>query len=97
MRCQDAAGHADSRMTTRYDGAGGDVPAGLSRYGADVEAENEEFWTERSYLTGVQYKSDANLIARSSIYDFQQPHINLPEATLGSAHLDGSEVVADIG
>jgi SAM-dependent methyltransferase len=53
--------------------------------------------TDKSYLTAVQYQTDANLAARQSIYAFQQPKIDLVASVLGLAGLAGSETVADVG
>jgi ubiquinone/menaquinone biosynthesis C-methylase UbiE len=54
-------------------------------------------WTDRSCLQHVQYRTDANLAARQSIYTYQQPRIDLPAAVLGLAALRGRETVADVG
>jgi SAM-dependent methyltransferase len=54
-------------------------------------------WTDRSTLTDGQYRTDANLAARQSVYAFQQPKIDLPAAVFSLARLDGTETVADIG
>jgi ubiquinone/menaquinone biosynthesis C-methylase UbiE len=53
--------------------------------------------TDKSYLTAVQYETDANLAARQSIYAFQQPKIDLVASVLGLAGLDGTETIADVG
>jgi hypothetical protein len=34
-------------------------------------------WDDRAYLRGTQYKTDANLAARQSIYAYQQPYVDL--------------------
>lgn len=54
-------------------------------------------WTDRSCLQDVQYRTDANLAARQSLYDYQHPRINLPATVLDIARLRGDETVADIG
>jgi SAM-dependent methyltransferase len=54
-------------------------------------------WTDRSCLQQVQYRTDANLAARQSFYDYQHPRIDLPGAVLGLSALRGQEIVADIG
>ena len=54
-------------------------------------------WTDQSYLREVQYRTDANLAARQSIYAYQRPRINLAREALELARLDGRETVADIG
>jgi SAM-dependent methyltransferase len=56
-----------------------------------------EALTDRGYLTGVQYRTDANLAARQSIYAYQQPRIDLVERVLELAGLTGQETVADVG
>jgi SAM-dependent methyltransferase len=53
--------------------------------------------TDRAYLTSVQYRTDANLAARQSIYKFQHPLVDLPAVVLDLARLAGTETVADIG
>ena len=53
--------------------------------------------TDRAYLTGVQYRTDANLAARQSVYAYQQPSIDLVPAVLDLAGLSGTETIADIG
>jgi SAM-dependent methyltransferase len=56
-------------------------------------------WSDRSFLREVQYRTDANLAARQSIYAYQQPPVNLPGQVLDVALPVGSRtgVVADIG
>jgi ubiquinone/menaquinone biosynthesis C-methylase UbiE len=45
----------------------------------------------------VQYKTDANLAARQSIYAFQHPRIDLPARVLDLAAPADSDTIADIG
>jgi SAM-dependent methyltransferase len=54
-------------------------------------------WTDRSWLQDVQYRTDANLAARQSIYACQHPRLNLPALVFGLAGLTGDECVADVG
>jgi SAM-dependent methyltransferase len=54
-------------------------------------------WTDRACLRDVQYRTDANLAARQSIYAWQRPRLDLPSRVLGLAGLSGGEVVADVG
>jgi len=54
-------------------------------------------WTGRSCLQDVQYRTDANLAARQSIYACQRPRLDLPSRVLGLAALRGDETVADVG
>ena len=57
-------------------------------------------WADRSFLLDVQYRTDANLAARQSIYAFQQPPLDLVGRVLDlalPADGPGAEVVADIG
>lgn len=56
-----------------------------------------ELLTDKTYLTQVQYRTDANLAARQSIYIYQQPRIDLAAAVLDLAGLAGTETIADIG
>ena len=55
------------------------------------------FRADPSYLLDVQYRSDANLVARQSIYAYQRPPIDLPSVTLDLAGLRGGETVAEVG
>jgi len=59
--------------------------------------DDARLWTDRPCLLDVQYRSDANLAARQSIYAYQRPRIDLPSRVLGLAALHGDETVADIG
>ncbi len=57
-------------------------------------------WSDRSFLRDVQYRTDANLAARQSIYAYQQPPVNLPGQVLDvalPAGSGGAGVVADVG
>jgi SAM-dependent methyltransferase len=54
-------------------------------------------WDDRAYLREVQYRTDANLAARQSIYAYQQPPIDLISRVLDDAALAGDETIADIG
>lgn len=53
--------------------------------------------TGKAYLTTVQYRTDANLAARQSIYAYQEPRIDLVSTVLGLAGLTGAETVLDVG
>jgi hypothetical protein len=46
-------------------------------------------WTDRSTLTESQYRTDANLAARQSIYSYQQPPLDLAELVVDLAGLAG--------
>ena len=54
-------------------------------------------WADRAFLREVQYRTDANLAARQSIYDYQDPPSNLMGQVLDLAAPAGPEVVADVG
>lgn len=54
-------------------------------------------WTDRSGLQQGQYRTDANLAARQSLYACQHPRIDLPAVVLDLALAAGGETVADIG
>lgn len=57
-------------------------------------------WADRSFLRDVQYRTDANLAARQSIYAYQQPPVDLVGHVLDLALPAGGPragVVADIG
>ncbi|MCW2936304.1 MAG: Methyltransferase type 11 [Actinomycetia bacterium] len=54
-------------------------------------------WTDQAFLRDVQYRSDANLTARQSIYAYQHPHIDLAARVLDLVELPAAGVVADVG
>lgn len=56
-----------------------------------------ELWTDRAFLRDVQYRTDANLAARQSIYDYQHPRIDLPAQVLDLAAPQPGATVADVG
>ena len=56
-----------------------------------------EVWDDRAYLRGTQYKTDANLAARQSIYAYQHPRIDLPARVIDLAAPAPSDTVADVG
>jgi SAM-dependent methyltransferase len=62
-----------------------------------VTDHDASFWADPSYLLDVQYRTDANLAVRQSIYAYQWPSIDLPKVVLDLAALRGDETVADIG
>jgi SAM-dependent methyltransferase len=62
-----------------------------------MAADDARLWTDRSWLRDVQYRTDANLAARQSLYAYQHPRLNLPAWALGLTALTGAEAVADIG
>jgi SAM-dependent methyltransferase len=62
-----------------------------------MASEDALFQTDKCYLREVQYRSDANLAARQSVYAYQHPPVDLPAQVVGLAGLGGQERVADIG
>jgi len=56
-----------------------------------------DLWADRAFLRDVQYRTDANLAARQSIYACQHPPIDLPARVLDLAAPAAGETVADIG
>ena len=62
-----------------------------------MTCDDARLWIDRSCLQDVQYRTDANLAARQSIYAYQRPRLDLPSRVLGLAALSGGETVADIG
>jgi SAM-dependent methyltransferase len=62
-----------------------------------MNGDGARLWTNRSCLQHVQYRTDANLAARQSLYAYQHPRIDLPAAVLDLAALGGDETIADIG
>ncbi len=59
--------------------------------------DDRQLLTDKTYLTQVQYRTDANLAARQSVYAYQVPRIDLASAVLDLAALAGTETVAEIG
>jgi SAM-dependent methyltransferase len=59
--------------------------------------DDRQLMTDKSYLAHVQYRTDANLAARQSVYAYRRPKINLAGAVLDLADLAGAETVAEIG
>jgi SAM-dependent methyltransferase len=62
-----------------------------------VPIDDPQLLTDRTYLTHVQYRTDANLAARQSVYAYQVPKIDLASVVLDLARLAGTETVAEIG
>jgi SAM-dependent methyltransferase len=54
-------------------------------------------WADRTFLRGTQYKTDANLAARQSIYAYQRPRIDLAARVLDLAAPGPSGTIVDIG
>jgi SAM-dependent methyltransferase len=54
-------------------------------------------WSDRGYLRDVQYRTDANLAARQSIYSCQHPRIDLPGRVLDLVAPAAGETVLDVG
>jgi ubiquinone/menaquinone biosynthesis C-methylase UbiE len=59
--------------------------------------EHPDGWDDRAYLRGSQYKTDANLAARQSIYAYQHPRIDLQARVLDLAAPAPSGTVVDVG
>jgi ubiquinone/menaquinone biosynthesis C-methylase UbiE len=54
-------------------------------------------WANPAFLRGDQYKTDANLAARQSIYAYQHPRIDLQATVLDLAAPTSSATILDIG
>jgi ubiquinone/menaquinone biosynthesis C-methylase UbiE len=54
-------------------------------------------WANRAFLRGDQYKTDANLAARQSIYAYQHPRFDLQATVLDLAAPPSSATILDIG
>lgn len=67
------------------------------RGAAPAEGALIDRWADRSYLRDVQYRTDANLAARQSIYEYQHPRLDLPALILDLAAPSPGDVIADVG
>jgi SAM-dependent methyltransferase len=56
-----------------------------------------ERWADRDFLRGTQYKTDANLAARQSIYAYQHPRVDLAARVLDLAAPGPVGPVVDVG
>jgi ubiquinone/menaquinone biosynthesis C-methylase UbiE len=54
-------------------------------------------WDDRAFLRGTQYKTDANLAARQSIYAYGHPRIDLAARALDLAAPAPSDIIVDVG
>ena len=54
-------------------------------------------WDDRAYLRGTQYKTDANLAARQSIYAYAHPRVDLFARVIDLAGPGPSDTIADVG
>jgi SAM-dependent methyltransferase len=54
-------------------------------------------WADRAFLRDVQYRTDANLAARQSIYSYQEPRIDLQARVIDLAAPAAGETVCDVG
>lgn len=54
-------------------------------------------WADRAFLRDVQYRTEANLAARQSIYAYQHPPVDLPARVLDLAAPAPGDTIADIG
>lgn len=54
-------------------------------------------WNNPAFLRDVQYRTDANLAARQSIYAYQRPRIDLPSLVLDLVPPGPGETVVDVG
>jgi SAM-dependent methyltransferase len=64
---------------------------------ADPGSRMTEPWADRAFLRGAQYKTDANLAARQSIYAYQHPRIDLAARVLDLAAPAPSAAIVDVG
>ncbi|HEY1824157.1 MAG TPA: class I SAM-dependent methyltransferase, partial [Trebonia sp.] len=56
-----------------------------------------DWWADRSFLRGDQYKTDVNLSARQSIYAYQHPRVDLAAKVFGLAVPAPSDTIVDVG
>ncbi|HEX4090147.1 MAG TPA: methyltransferase domain-containing protein [Trebonia sp.] len=54
-------------------------------------------WNDPAYLRDVQYRTDANLAARQSIYAYQRPHVDLQARVIDLAAPAPGQTVVDVG
>ena len=54
-------------------------------------------WADSAFLRNDQYRTEANLCARQSIYAFQQPRVDLPRVVLDLAAPTSDDRVIDVG
>jgi SAM-dependent methyltransferase len=59
--------------------------------------ELNEPWADRAFLRDVQYRTDANLAARQSIYSYQEPRIDLQGRVIDLAAPAAGQTVCDVG
>jgi hypothetical protein len=52
-------------------------------------SERSDPWSDRAFLRDVQYRTDANLAARQSMYCYQHPRIDLQARMIDLARLRG--------
>lgn len=64
---------------------------------ADHPEDLAGLWADRVFLRDVQYRTDANLAARQSIYAYQHPRLDLPARVLDIAAPQAGATVADVG
>lgn len=62
-----------------------------------MPAGHHRSWTDRAYLRERQYRTDANLAARQSVYAWQRPRQDIARLVIDLAGLDGGELVTDVG
>jgi SAM-dependent methyltransferase len=62
-----------------------------------VTDDQAPLWTDQAFLRDVQYRDDANLAARQSIYAYAEPKRDLIGEVLASLDLTGEETVVDVG
>ena len=60
-------------------------------------AELTDPWNNPAFLRDVQYRTDANLAARQSIYAYQHPRIDLQARVIDLAAPAPGATVADVG
>ena len=56
-----------------------------------------DLWANPAFLRGSQYKTDANLAARQSIYAYQHPRIDLQASVLDLVAPAASDIIVDVG
>ena len=62
-----------------------------------MQPDSTNHWTDRDNLTTAAYGTSTNLMARASIYQYQQPSIDIVGRALDHVAWRGDQQGADVG